>query len=68
MNRPRHPFPRSQPRPGLGLTKAAHLKDVVVQNGVANLGDIVTWTFTVVNTGNVTLTDIARDGFQGRAP
>ena len=46
-------------RPGLGLTKAAHLTDMVVQNGVANIGDTVNWTFTVVNTGNVTLTHIA---------
>ncbi len=51
--------PTVEPRPGLGLTKAAHLTDLVVQNGVANLGDTVTWTFTVVNTGNVTLTDIS---------
>ena len=51
--------PTVQPRPGLGLTKTAHLTDVVVQNGVANLGDLVTWTFTVVNTGNVTVTDVA---------
>ena len=51
--------PTVEPRPGLGLAKEAHLTDLVVQNGVANLGDTVTWTFTVVNTGNQTLTDIS---------
>ncbi|MFM9446090.1 LPXTG cell wall anchor domain-containing protein [Streptomyces acidiscabies] len=38
-------------KPGLSVTKAADKTSVV-------LGDVVTYTFTVRNTGNVTLTDV----------
>ena len=47
------------PSPSIELAKAAVLDDTVVApGGVVNAGDTITYSFTVENTGNVTITDI----------
>jgi uncharacterized repeat protein (TIGR01451 family) len=47
------------PSPSIELTKTAVLDDtVVVPSGVVNAGDTITYSFTVENTGNVTILDI----------
>ncbi|MGA2504173.1 MAG: sortase [Anaerolineales bacterium] len=44
----------------LALTKTGTLNmNVVAPNGVANMGDTITYTFLLHNTGNVTLTDLS---------
>jgi uncharacterized repeat protein (TIGR01451 family) len=42
--------------PGLNIQKSGTLN--LGTNGIANPGDIITYTFTVTNTGNVTLTSV----------
>ncbi|MGL5928057.1 MAG: DUF7507 domain-containing protein, partial [Dermatophilaceae bacterium] len=41
-------------RPGLSLTKQAEVTDVD-GDGAVGLGDTIAWTFSIVNTGNVSL-------------
>jgi hypothetical protein len=45
--------------PSISLEKNGTLNDdVVAPAGVADIGDTITYTFTVINTGNVTLSNI----------
>ena len=47
------------PFPEIDVVKSGTLDDTVVDpSGVANAGDQINYTFTVTNTGNVTLTDV----------
>jgi uncharacterized repeat protein (TIGR01451 family) len=47
------------PAPSIALVKTGtQVLDVVAPSGVANVGDQITYTFAVTNTGNVTLTDV----------
>ncbi|WP_154673979.1 DUF7507 domain-containing protein [Nakamurella lactea] len=43
----------------IALTKKVLVQETLLRNGIGNLGENVRWTFAVVNTGNVTLHDIA---------
>ncbi len=45
------------PSPKITLTKTAVYNDVNT-NGIVNAGDTITYTFTVVNTGNVTVSNL----------
>ena len=47
--------------PGLALTKTAVLNDEVLDDNFADVGETVSYTFTLRNTGAVTLTDLVVD-------
>lgn len=49
-----------QPEPAIDIEKATNGEDADTPTGPeVEVGDVVTWTYEVTNTGNVTLTDVA---------
>jgi uncharacterized repeat protein (TIGR01451 family)/LPXTG-motif cell wall-anchored protein len=43
----------------IGLSKDVLVQETLLRNGIANLGERVSWTFVLTNTGNVTLDTVA---------
>ena len=53
--------PTPTPAPGLTLVKTAAITDDANSDDLAGVGDEITFTFTMENTGNVTLTEVNVD-------
>ena len=53
--------PTPTPAPGLTLVKTAVITDDANSDDKAGVGDEITFTFTMENTGNVTLSDVDVD-------
>lgn len=45
--------------PQLSIVKDANLNDEIVNDGFAEVGETTTYTYRVINSGNVTLTNVA---------